>query len=101
MYKITMLAIAAAAVVAPAFALEKMTTLGEGEAVLVSPNGDVHRSSAKVSDEKHKSALAKGAKEIPQGTVFYRYGGKLYGMSCVGPYIGGWEQGYPGTESMC
>jgi hypothetical protein len=45
-------------------------TLGEGEAVLISPNGDVHRSSTKVSDTKHKSALAKGAKEIPQGMVF-------------------------------
>jgi hypothetical protein len=101
MYKITMLAIAAAAVVAPAFALERMTTLGEGEAVLISPNGDVHRSSTKVSDEKHKSALVKGAKEIPQGMVFYRYGGKLYGVTCTGSSIGGWEQGYPGTENMC
>lgn len=101
MYKITMLAIAAAAVVGPVFALERTMTLGEGEAVLISPNGDVHRSSTKVSETKHKSALVKGAKEIPQGTVFYRYGGKLYGLSCAGPDIGGWEQGYPGTENMC
>jgi hypothetical protein len=101
MFKITMLAIAAAAVIAPAFALEKMMTLGEGEAVLISPNGDVHRSSTKVSDTKHKSALAKGAKEISGSTVFYRHEGKLYSVSCEGPYIGGWEQGYPGTEKLC
>jgi hypothetical protein len=78
--KITMLAIAAAAVVAPVFAQESTMSLGEGEAVLISPNGSVHKSSAKVSDAKHESALAKGAKEISRGTVFYRYGGKLYGV---------------------
>jgi hypothetical protein len=101
MHKITVLAIAAAAVAAPVFAQESAMTLGEGEAVLIGPNGDVHKSSTKVFDAKHKAALAKGAKEISRGTVFYRYGGKLYGMSCVGPDIGGWEQGYPGTENLC
>jgi hypothetical protein len=101
MFKITMLAIAAAAVVAPVFAQEGTMTLGEGEALLISPNGNVHKSSTKVSDTKHESALARGAKEISRGTVFYRHGGKLYGMSCAGPDIGGWEQGYPGTENMC
>ena len=102
MLKITMLATATALVVAPVCAQESKMTLGEGEAVLVSPDGTVHKSNTtEVSDAEHRAALAKGANEISRGTVFYRHGGKLYSVSCVGAGIGGWEQGYPGTENMC
>ena len=76
-------------------------TLGEGEAILIAPNGTVHKSNSEVSATKHDAAVAQGAQEVSRGTVFYRHEGKLYGMSCVGSYIGGWEQGYPGTENLC
>jgi hypothetical protein len=101
MFKITMLATAAAFVVAPVFAQESKMTLGEGEAVLISPDGTMHKSNTRVSDAKHEAAVAKGANEISRGTVFYRHGEKLFGVNCVGTYIGGWEEGYPGTENMC
>jgi hypothetical protein len=102
MNKVTILAIAAAVVLAsPVFAQESAMTLGEGQAILIAPNGTVHKSNSEVSDTKHDAAVAQGAREVSRGTVFYRHEGKLYGMSCVGSYIGGWEQGYPGTENFC
>ena len=55
------------------------TTIGEGEAIMVSPKtGTVHKSNSKVSAAKHTAAMGKGAKEIPGGTVIYKQGGKLY-----------------------
>jgi hypothetical protein len=55
------------------------TTIGEGEAIMVSPKtGTVHKSNSKVSAAKHTAAMSKGAKEIPGGTVIYKQGGKLY-----------------------
>jgi hypothetical protein len=57
------------------------TTIGEGEAIMVSPKtGTVHKSNSKVSAAKHTAAMGKGAKEVPGGTVIYRQGGKLYMM---------------------
>jgi hypothetical protein len=57
----------------------QVTTLDEGEAVMIGPKGQhVHKSNSKVSAAKHQGALAKGAKEIPGGTVIYKQGGKLY-----------------------
>ena len=99
--KVTLLAAATALVVSPVFAQESKMTLGDGEAVLVGPDGAMHKSNTKISDAQHKAALAKGAKENSNGTAFYRYGGKLYNVSCVGPYIGDWKQGYPNTENLC
>ena len=55
------------------------TTIGEGEAIMVSPKtGTVHKSNSKVSAAKHTAAMGKGAREIPGGTVIYKQGGKLY-----------------------
>ena len=72
-------------------AQESTMTLGEGEAPSISPNGTMHKSGTKVSNTNARVC----------GTVFYGHEGKLYGVSCVGPDIGGWEQGYPGTGDMC
>src|SRR6516225_997831 len=49
------------------------TTIGEGEAIMVSPKtGTVHKSNTKVSAAKHTAAMGKGAKEVPGGTVLYK-----------------------------
>jgi hypothetical protein len=101
MRKVTLVATTTALVVAPVFAQESKMTLGDGEAVLVGPDGTMHKSNTIISDAHHRAALAKGANEISNGTAFYRYGEKLYNVSCVGPYIGGWKQGYPNTENVC
>ena len=101
MRNVALVATATALVFAPVFAQESKMTLGEGEAVLVGPDGTMHKSNTTISDAHHRAALAKGANEISHSTVFYRYGGKLYNVSCVGPYIGGWNQGYPNTENVC
>jgi hypothetical protein len=102
MNKITLLAIAVAGVFASAvFAEESSIPFGDGEAILISPNGTVHKSNTKVSATNHEAALANGAREISRGMVIYKHEGKLYTMSCVGSEIGGWKQGYPGTENEC
>jgi hypothetical protein len=101
MFKIILFASAAALAVTPVLAKEGRVALCEGEAVLISPDGAMHRSNVKVSDAKHEAALAKGASEVSGGTVLYRHGGKLFSMRCTGTDIGAWEQGYPGTENMC
>jgi hypothetical protein len=102
MNKITLLAIAVTGVISSAvFAEESTIPFDDGEAILVTPNGTVHKSNTKVSLAEHEAALAKGAKELSRGAVIYRHEGKLFSMSCVGSYIGGWKQGYPGTENDC
>jgi hypothetical protein len=101
MFKIILFASAAALAVTPVLAQEGRVALGEGEAVLISPDGAMHRSNVKVSDAKHEVALAKGASEVSGGTVLYRHGGKLFSVRCTGTDIGAWEQGYPGTQNMC
>jgi hypothetical protein len=102
MNKMTIVAIAVAVVVAsPVLAEESPTALGEGEAIMISPSGTVHKSDSKISGTKHDAAVAQGAEEVSRGTVFYKHEGKLYSMRCVGPSIGAWEQGYPGTENLC
>jgi hypothetical protein len=102
MNKMTIIAIAVAVVVAsPVLAEESATALGEGEAIMISPSGTVHKSDSKVSGTKHDAAVAQGAEEVSRGTVFYKHEGRLYSMKCAGPYIGAWEQGYPGTENLC
>ena len=101
MRKVALVATATTLVLAPVFAQDSKMTLGDGEAVLVGPDGTMHKSNTTISDAHHRAALAKGANEISNGTAFYRYGGKLYNVSCVGLYIGGWKHGYPGTENFC
>jgi hypothetical protein len=101
MFKITLFATAAVLVVTPVLAQEGRMALGEGEAVLISPDGAMHHSNVKVSDARHQAAVAKGASERSGGTVLYRHGGKLFSVRCTGTDIGAWEEGYPGTENMC
>jgi hypothetical protein len=102
MNKLTLLAIAVTGVIASAvFAEESTIPFGDDEAILIRPNGTVHKSNTKVSTANHEAALSKGAQEIPRGTLIYKHEGKLYSMNCVGSEIGGWEQGYPGTENNC
>jgi hypothetical protein len=101
MFKITLLATAAVLAVTPVLAQEGRMALGEGDAVMVSPDGTMYRSNVKISDARHNAALAKGANEISGGTVFYRHGGKLFSVRCMGTDIGAWKEGYPGTENLC
>jgi hypothetical protein len=101
MFKITMLAVAATILAAPAFAQEGKMALGEGDAVFIGADGTMQKSTTKVSDIDDEAALAKGANELSRGTVLYRHGERLYNVSCVGTYIGDWKHGYPGTESSC
>jgi hypothetical protein len=102
MFKITLFATAAALAVTPVLAQEGRMALGEGDAVLVSPDGAMYRSNVKVSDANHAAAVAKGASEIGGGgTVFYRHGGNLFSVGCTGTDIGAWKEGYPGTENLC
>src|SRR5919108_2452601 len=53
------------------------TSISEGEAIMVN-GANVHKSNSKVTAAQHSAAVAKGAKEIPGGTVIYKQGGKLY-----------------------
>jgi hypothetical protein len=102
MKKIALLAIAVTGVISSAaFAEESTIRFDDGDAILVSPNGTVLRSNTKVSRAQHEAAIAQGAKELSRGAMIYRHEGRLYGMNCVGSYIGGWEQGRPGTENNC
>jgi hypothetical protein len=97
MLKTTLFAALAIAIAAPVFAQESEMRLDEGESVFVSPDGTLRKSNAKVSDADHETALANGTSEILRRALFYRRGGKLYGGSWS--YLGGWEQGSPGTAN--
>jgi hypothetical protein len=54
------------------------TTIEEGDAIMISPKGSVHKSDSKVTSDKHVAAVSKGAREITKGTVIYNQGGKFY-----------------------
>jgi hypothetical protein len=41
------------------------------------------------------------SREISRGRAFDRHGGNLFSVRCVGTYIGGWTEGYPGSENAC
>jgi hypothetical protein len=57
----------------------EVTTIGEGEAVMIGPRAQrLHKSKVKVSAAKHEAAMKKGATEVRAGTVIYKQGGKLY-----------------------
>jgi hypothetical protein len=101
MKNFVVLTAAVALVAAHAFAEESAMNLHEGEAIMVTPKGTVHKATRVFEHARHEAALKAGAKEVATGTVFYLHGGKLYGVTCAGPYIGGWEEGYPGTEGAC
>jgi hypothetical protein len=56
-----------------------VTTMGEGEAVMIGPKGQrLHKSNVKVTAAQHEAAMKKGAREVKAGTVIYKQGGKLY-----------------------
>jgi hypothetical protein len=56
-----------------------VTTLNEGEAVMIGPKGEhLHKSNVKVTTAQHEAAMKKGAKEIRPGAVIYKQGGKIY-----------------------
>ena len=58
---------------------QEVTTMGEGEAVMIGPKGQrLHKSQVKVSAAQHEAAMKKGAREVKPGTVIYKQGGKLY-----------------------
>ncbi len=101
MFKITLFATAAVLVVTPVLAQQGRMGLGEGEAVLISPDGAIYRSNVQVSEARHAAAVAKGASEVSGATVLYRHGGKLFSVRCTGTDIGAWKEGYPGTQNMC
>ena len=52
--------------------------MGESEAIIVHPQGVVHKSKTKVSAAEHEAAMKNGAREVTSGMVLYRRGGKLY-----------------------
>jgi hypothetical protein len=57
----------------------QVSTVGEGEAVMIGPKGQrLHKSNVKVTAAQHEAALKKGAREIKPGAVIYKQGGKLY-----------------------
>jgi hypothetical protein len=57
----------------------QVTTVGEGDALMIGPKGQrLHKSNVKITSAQHEAALKKGAKEIKPGTVIYKQGGKLY-----------------------
>ena len=60
---------------------QEVTTVGEGEAVMIGPKGQrLHKSKVKVSAAQHEAAMKKGAREVKPGAVLYKQGGKLYMM---------------------
>jgi hypothetical protein len=67
--KVMMLATAGALVIAPAFAQESAMNLKEGEAIMVTPKGTVHKATKTVEGARHEAALKAGAKEVAGGTV--------------------------------
>jgi hypothetical protein len=57
----------------------EVTTVGEGEAVMIGPKGQrLHKSHVKITAAQHEAAMKKGAREVKPGTVMYKQGGKLY-----------------------
>ena len=57
----------------------EVTTVGEGEAVMIGPKGQrLHKSHVKITTAQHEAAMKKGAREVKPGTVIYKQGGKLY-----------------------
>ena len=58
---------------------QEVTSMGEGEAVMIGPKGQrLHKSKTKVSAAQHEAAMKKGAREVKPGAVLYKQGGKLY-----------------------
>ncbi len=57
----------------------QVTTIGEGEAMMIGPKGQrLHKSNVKITAAQHEAAMKKGAREIKVGSVIYKQGGKLY-----------------------
>ena len=70
---------AQAATTTPAHKSAQVANLGDDGAIMIGPKAQrIFKSNSKVSAATHKNAMAKGAKEIPAGTVIYKEAGKLY-----------------------
>jgi hypothetical protein len=66
MSKLMMLAVAAAVVAVPiAFAQESAVPLGEGEAIMISPDGSMHKSNTKVLAAHHQACDGAGRRGGP------------------------------------
>jgi hypothetical protein len=73
----------------------EVTTMGEGEAMMIGPKGQrLHKSHVKITSAQHEAALKKGAKEIKPGTVIYKQGGKLYMEEDPGGFQGNFDIDY-------
>lgn len=68
-----------AATTTPAHRSAEVANLADDGAIMIGPKAQkIFKSNSKVSAATHKNAIAKGAKEIPAGTVIYKEAGKLY-----------------------
>lgn len=77
LFTLSSAAAAPAPATAPAHKSEPITNLGNGDALMIGHKGQrIFKSNTRVSEAT--STMAKGAKEIPAGTVIYKEGGKLY-----------------------
>ena len=54
-----------------------------------------------VGNDAHIGDWVDGSRELARGRAFDRHGGNLFTVTCVGTYIGGWTEGYPGSENAC
>jgi hypothetical protein len=95
MSRVIMYAAVAAMLVGPLFAQESKMNLGEGDSILIRPDGSVYKLATQLSAANHDSAIARGAEELSRDLMLYRHGAKLYRVNCT--YIGEWKEGYPGT----
>jgi hypothetical protein len=58
---------------------EHLGKLDEDEVMRVNPRtGTIQKSNIKMTDARHKDAMAIGAKEIPPTSVIYKHSGKMY-----------------------
>jgi hypothetical protein len=58
---------------------EHLGKLDEDEVMRVNPRtGTVQKSNIKISEARHRDAMATGAREIPPTAVIYKHSGKMY-----------------------
>jgi hypothetical protein len=90
-----MYAAVAAMLVGPLFAQESKMSLGEGDSILIHPDGSLHKLPTQISAANHDSVIANGGEEVSRERIIYRHSAKLYRVNCT--YIGEWKEEYPGT----
>lgn len=85
-FTIAMMMIAAATL--PAAAMELQTSRSPVEYV-------------STATHSHIGNWTEDSSELSRGRMFDQPVGQLSNVSCVGEYIGGWTEGYPGTQNAC